>query len=311
MKHFAVMFFIIALWCTALPSLQSIGFGDGVHAAVGEESKEESVEESAPSFESVQPLSVRVKTEKEDLHLSIEEYTARALSAVMAEDAPTEALKAQVVAIRSFVLHRLNNPCHEDFDVCVNPNCCYPLSNTPEVLCVKAASDTKGQILCYENEAVLGLSHLSSCICTESYGDCPYLQSVPVYNEEQFECYKTHYSFEEALFATELSLDLASLPDKLEDWVDHIEFTSGNRVKTVSVCGKSFSGGEFSHLLGLDSLCFTVNTNANGFDVVCYGSGSGYGLSRCTAMLMGAEGKDYREILSCFYPETELRFIKD
>ncbi len=303
MKRYAMLFFVLTLWCAMLPGLKFYGDKKEVYAA--ETSAEEAKDQNNYYETEDTDVIVYIEATNTVCRLTLENYTALALGGVMAEDAPKEALKAQAVALRSLALNRKNNPIHEGYDICTSNGCCTPLADTAYQGCVQAVADTKGQILCHNGAPILGLSHLSSCMNTESYGKkYPYLTSLPVEDESSFDCYKTYYTFTKEAFAAafpEVKLDADH-----KDWVGEMSFSKSDRVETLILADKELSGVTFAARLGLDSLCFTVTATESGFSVICYGSGSGYGMSRCSAMLMAAEGKDYSEILGYFYPDTVL-----
>lgn len=301
MKPYAIMLLVLTLWCAMLPNLD---FSSQKETAYAAETSMETTEENQFKTEDTDVI-LYIEETNTVCRLSLESYTALALSGVMAEDSPKEALKAQAVALRSLALNRKNAPVHEGYDLCTNHLCCNPVAETASAGCVQAVEATKGQVLCHDGVPILGLSHLSSCMNTENYGNAyPYLTAVPVEDESGFACYKTYYSFTKEAFAAAFSE--ANLGDDHKQWIGELLFTNGDRVESVTVGGEKIDGALFGARLGLDSLCLTVTATESGFTVICYGSGSGYGMSRCSAMLMAAGGKGYAEILDYFYPKTVL-----
>ncbi len=307
MKHYITLYIVLALWCAIMPNLKLLtANGDSAEQTESEEKQDEEAATHCFSAD-ITELSVYIAKTNTACFLSLEDYVAKALTAVMAEDAPAEALKAQAVAIRSFALYNLQTPIHKDYDLCGDPYCCYPIADTASQACVAAAEATENHILCYEGAPVMALSHLSSCISTEGYGnEHPYLGCVRVEDESGFACYKTVYTFQKVQMEKILSACGVGLSSPHTQWFGKTVFTAGNRVATVEVGDTVLNGKAVAAALGLDSLCFTVNPTDTGFTVICYGSGSGYGMSRCSAMLMAANGADYGDILMRFYPNTVL-----
>ena len=311
MKYYIGMFIVLALWCAFLPCLQLLGLNTDISAAEGvssEESGKEHTEEGTPCFSaSDTKVVVYIADTNTAKRYELKEYVADALAGVMAAESPTEALKAQAIVIRSLALNRKLNPKHEGFDLCTDPFCCYPVTKAEDERYLSAAALTEKELLCYEGAPIMGLSHLSSCISTEPYGDKhPYLSCISVEDESGFDCYKTLYSYSAAEFAKRFCKFGINLAGDHSTWIGQNKFTAGNRIDSIAVGEKNVKGTEFASALGLDSLCFTVNATKSGFDVLCYGSGSGYGMSRCSAMLMAATGADYTQILSRFYPQAIL-----
>jgi len=309
MKYYLVLFFVLAVWCAVLPCLQFLPDVGDAHAAEQSTFAEESVTEpqGTPCFSATETELVLYIVETNTAkRLALEEYVVAALAGVMAPDSPAEALKAQAVAIRSFALHRKEAPVHSGYDLCSDPVCCYPVGDGADERCIKAALLTEDKLLCYEGTPIMGLSHLSSCISTESWDEYPYLSCVKVEDESGFDCYKTTYKYTKADFAKRFSASGLVFEGEHGNWIGKTHFTAGNRVSEIELCGVNLDSKTFAAALGLDSLCFAVTVTKTGFDINCYGSGSGYGMSRCSAVLMAAQGADYTEILQRFYPNTTL-----
>lgn len=308
MKNYIVLFFVLALWCAFLPCLRFIDLSGDVSASVPSCSAEESAEAetATPCFSAADTrLVLYVKETNTAKSVELEEYVACALAAVMAEDSPVEALKAQAIAIRSLALNRKHSPVHHGFDMCTDPFCCYPVAETTSATYINIATETDDVILCYRGAPVMALSHLSSCISTEAYGEeFPYLSCVRVEDEKGFACYKTLYSYTKGDFKRRFEKNNIAFTEDHNTWVGESLFTDGNRVRKITLCGTELTGDRFAAALGLDSLCFSVTPTEHGFDVVCYGSGNGYGMSRCSALIMAAHGADYAKILQRFYPNT-------
>lgn len=301
MKQYGIMLFVIALWCAFLPAA---GLLPNEAAALEAES---AAEVSTESIEQAGEVTVFLKGSNAVKRLPLEEYVALALGAVMAPDSPPEAMKAQAVAIRSLALYAAAEGVHEDYDLCDSHLHCQPVADTAEAAHYRAAEETAGMVLLYDGSAAFTPSHLSSCLSTEPYGEgFPYLTKAEVRDESGFECYRTEYCYKEDAFAHALQGLGCDLDGDYGEWVGEAEFTEGSRVRYITVGGAALKGEVFAARLGLDSLCFTVRADSKGFTVICYGSGSGYGMSRCSAVLMAAEGMDAEDILAHFYPETEL-----
>jgi len=244
---------------------------------------------------------------------NLEEYVARVVSAALLEGAPEEALKAQAVAARSLALKRAEESVHEGYTLCTSLQHCqaFQTEGEPREECVKAASDTKNELLTLDSRAVLAFSHLSSKDKTEAhatiYGDyVSYLVPVKVSNESGFDCFLTTYEFTSEEFAGAFGDYKVDLSGDYHDWIGSITPANSGRVSVIVVGGVNFRGSTVASLLGLNSLNFKIDATNKGFKVSVYGSGTGLGMSACSAILMANDGKDYKEILSYFYPGTEL-----
>ena len=93
--------------------------------------------------------------------------------------------------------------------------------------------------------------------------------------------------------------------------VSIIRSTSGNNVLYIKFGNKVFDGLILSRTLGLISNHFTVQIHDNYTLFLTRGCGHGLGLSKCGAKVMADSGYDYKRILDHYYPNTELRKIKE
>lgn len=77
-------------------------------------------------------------------------------------------------------------------------------------------------------------------------------------------------------------------------------------VTEIQIGTQVFPGEEIKEILGLPSSCFTLQQLQGEIRFLCKGIGHGMGMSQYTAEKMAQEGKDYKEILSYFFPELQL-----
>lgn len=308
LKNYICLLSIVVLWCIVMPTVINTKDGQAyLESADGSLSSDDATVSTGYT-----PIFLRVHDGEAVKEIELEEYTARCLSALMDKSYGKEALKAQAVAIRSVVCYRHENTVHEGFELCSDESHCLPLTKVARDDCVEAVLETRGLCLTFEGKAALALSHLSSCISTESYysvygESLPYLQSVAVEDESGFACFKTEKHISKEVYEQAFSgydTDFVNKP--------HFEspcFTEGNRVYTVEAGGLCFKGSTFARLFGLPSTCFSVEETESGFTIHCYGNGNGLGMSRISASILSKSGKDYKEILSHFYVGTEISHI--
>lgn len=93
--------------------------------------------------------------------------------------------------------------------------------------------------------------------------------------------------------------------------VSIIRSTSGNNVLYIKFGDKVFDGLILSRTLGLISNHFTVQIHDDYTLFLTRGCGHGLGLSKCGAKVMADSGYNYKEILMHYYPNTELRKVKE
>ncbi len=257
---------------------------------------------------------LRLRTAEGLVTMSEEEYLAGALAAEMPASFPTEALKAQAVAIRSFVA--ASAPRHGDADVCTDSGCCLAWYSEDERRAAwgdsyyvnqsrleQIIAETAGEILCYGDEPALAVFHAASLGCTESsadlWGALPYLVSVespesaadfPALVQERF------VSYAELAAALDVSLPL----------IDTVEYDDAGRVRCLSIDGQAFSGAALREALDLSSTDLSLAPVCGGYVFSVRGRGHGLGMSQYGAAVYAAQGMDYREILAHYYPNTTI-----
>ena len=171
-----------------------------------------------------------------------------------------------------------------------------------------AVDDTDGQVLYYDGRVICAAYHAMSYCCTEDAqyvwgGDTPYLASVETPEEESVSGMTTEASFDEASLCRLLGIDDA-LPLSLT-------YTDAGRVQTaVTASGDVFDGEELRSRLRLRSTAITVEQQNEDTVLLCVrGYGHGVGMSQYGADIYGDAGYSYAEILSHYYPGTTLGLV--
>lgn len=246
--------------------------------------------------------------------MDAKEAVARMIEAEVGAETQPEALKAQTVAIYTFLKYRNTNwkitgvTLAQDY--------------SDEVY--NAVRAVFGEYLSFgNNPAFTPYFKLSAGRTTPAdivYGqNFPYLRAVECVTDKTQEGYKTELIFsadDMKAMLTAYDAELAFAEDPAE-WIkvtkhDGAVNTGIGYVEAVSVCGKEISGIEFIEKVmagkNLQSQCFAVtyNTPTNEFTVETYGIGYGVGMSLAGADKMAATGSTYAQILAKFYSGTQL-----
>lgn len=256
------------------------------------------------------------------------DYLPGVLAAEMPASFSEEALKAQAVAARTYILYctKHENAKHPQANICTEAGCCLAYSDETKLrgewgdkydanigIIKKAVSDTDGQVLTFAEEPILASFHSSSAGKTESgselWGNVPYLVSVespetgndvPNY-VTTVEVSKDNFRETVSTYKTE-----AVFSDDAAKWISNTELDDSGRVRSVTVGGVKLSGSEMRKLFSLRSTAFTLAYKGNMFLFTVTGYGHGLGMSQYGANVMAKNGFDYREILAHYYPQTEL-----
>jgi len=271
-------------------------------------------------FNFVSNMIVRVKKENgEIIEVPFEEYTLGVLAGEMPVSFELEALKAQAVAARSYVLKKMEQNKNENYDILdtVMNQVYVSDENLKEKWKDKyeeninklkrAIKETTGEYLTYNDEIVEAFFFSTSTGKTENSEDVfvqalPYLRSVdsnwdskvsPVFNET------INMSLEE--FYQKLNLNYN---DSLN--IEITETTSTGRIKKIKINNKEFSGNEISNSLNLRSTFFDIKQIDDSIYITTTGYGHGVGMSQYGAHGMAKEGYTYDQILKHYYQGIEI-----
>ena len=228
-------------------------------------------------------------TEEGPVTVTLAEYLPGAVAAEMPVGYGPEALKAQAVAIRSYVLasHR-----HGDANICTDSGCCLAYQTEEELrtlwgadydknrTAVQAAADaTDGQVLVYGGEIIQAVFHASSQGLTEDsaavWSPEPYLVSVA--SPETPESVPDLIT--EAVFTPQELADALGLSTKAAPaaWLGEILRDDAGRAERVSIAGQVLSGGFVRSALGLRSTDFDIVFDGEEFVFTVAGHGHGVG----------------------------------
>lgn len=255
------------------------------------------------------------------------------LPGVLAGEMPalfeSEALKAQAVAARTYIRYRIEHPSgnHPEADICDDPACCKAFSTHTELqekwgnhfaayydkMCA-AVRETDGQYLQYNGAPIQAVFHSSSAGVTQASGeiwnDCPYLQSV-VSPETAADVpdFVTEVEISADDFKTAVLTFCPNLvfPDDPAQWLGGTVINQSSRADHTSVCGTDIPATQMRTLFGLRSTAYTLEYTAQGtFLFTVTGYGHGVGMSQYGANVYAKQGETYTDILSHYYPGTEL-----
>ncbi len=286
-------------------------------------------EQDAPEPAADSELSFTVLSGGEVLTVTMSDWLPGVVAGEMPASFEPEALKAQAVAARTYIMYSMGRekPAHPEADVCDDPSCCKAHASDEQLRenwgadyesnldkIQSAVSETDGEYLSYGGEVIQAVFHSSSAGKTEAseaiWQAEPYLVSVdsPETAEDV-----PNYVTSVAVTEEEFRLTVSSLhPEaRLEGdaayWLGAAVRDASGRVETVDIGGATVTGSELRTLFSLRSTAFTLDYTDPGFLFTVTGYGHGVGMSQYGANVMAEDGAGYREILSHYYPGTELQ----
>ena len=280
--------------------------------------KEEELRELSLKY--LSGVNVRVKRSSGEIeNIPLEEYVVGVVSGEMPVSFELEALKAQSVASRTYVLKKLLDNREEDYDVVDTvSNQIYldedELRNkwgdkySEYVNKVRmAVNETAMEYLEYDNEIISAMYFSTSNGYTEDSGavfqnSLPYLQSVK--SEWDKSVAKAFYS------STNMSLqefyERLRLEYNSELKVEILERSESNRVIRLKINGVEFYGRDIYNKLNLRSCDFEFVLVGNNVEINTKGYGHGVGMSQYGAHGMAQAGYNYKDILEHYYVGTNL-----
>lgn len=272
-------------------------------------------------------LSVMDSETKTVTEQRLEEYLIGVITAEMPASYEAEALKAQAVAARSYILSRQQgeNPDHPEAAVCNSPSHCkghlsleaakakwgkaWEADYYPKI---KAAVEaTEGKYLTYDNQVIEAFFFALSNGETESSEDVwgtglPYLKSTKSEEDISSPDFHSVAEFSLADFNQRLK-NLDSAFNALDTVnINNITYTEGGRIKNIDINSNSFSGTQIRSAFGLNSADFTVKQEGDKIIFNVRGKGHGVGMSQYGANALAKKGYTYEEILKHYYKGVEI-----
>lgn len=261
--------------------------------------------------------------------MDLDEYLYGVVSSEMPASFEEEALKAQAVVARTYTIYKITNESkHENADICDNSACCQAWISKEERLqkwneaeretnwakIVNAVDSTKGKIITYEGKPINAFFHSNSGGITETASNVwggknePYLQAVETSGESNY----TQYSSELIITKNEFIEKIKEYHSNFEidfsneDEIKILDYTEGERIKTIKIGNLELQGTEIRNIFGLKSAKFEINIEGENIKFNVLGYGHGVGMSQTGADSMAKEQKGYEEIIKHYYTGVEI-----
>ncbi len=247
-----------------------------------------------------------------------EEYIIGVLAGEMPISFEMEALKAQAVAARSYVLKQMEYNNELEYDVVDTvKNQVYLDDNYLKdvwgekyneyiLKLKKAVNDTAYEYLEYNGNVAEALFFSTSVGYTENSEEVfsssvPYLRSVSSSWDEISPSYEIEKVFSKNEFFSLLNLEVNDLE------VEIIDQTSTGRINELLINDSLYTDSEIIALFGLKSNHITFEEVNDNIHITTKGYGHGVGMSQYGAQGLALEGYDYKYILNHYYNGTTLK----
>lgn len=279
------------------------------------------VKDEEITFNFSQNSIVRVYDEDTNIirNVPIEEYVVGVVAGEMPIDFQIEALKAQAVAARSYVMVQIKRNINNEYDVVdtvinqVYKNkdeliVAWKSSYTENINKVKlAVLETSGEYIEYKGEVAEALFFSTSPGVTENSEEIftnkvDYLRSVESSWDEISPVYTTNFTYTLEEFYDLLNLEYN---DQLN--IEVVDKTSTGRVKKIKINNQIFTGSYVCSKLSLKSTYFEIISEDSKVIIKNKGYGHGVGMSQYGAQGMAIEGYNYEDILKHYYTGIEIK----
>lgn len=279
------------------------------------------IKEEEIKFKYTSNMMVRVKQEDVIIKVPFEDYIVGVLAGEMPVSFELEALKAQAVAARSYVMKKMQTNIDKEYDVVDTVMNQVYLDDehlqevwkedyTNNINKIKqAVLETFNEYLEYDGEIVDAMFFSTSVGATENSeevftSEVPYLRSVVSTWDSISPVYEVNYTFELEDFYNKLNLNYSESLN-----IELLETTSTGRVKKLKINGVTLEGNTVVSNLKLKSNHFTIKLEGDKVYITTKGYGHGVGMSQYGAQAMALEGYKYDEILKYYYQGVEIKKI--
>jgi len=259
--------------------------------------------------------------------VDLEDYLPSVVGKEMYPSWPLEALKAQAVASRSFVLFRRDRERRRPgslYDVGATvTHQVYPGVSSETASTLAAVAATRNQVLTYGGQIIEAVFHASSGGYTENseyvwQNSVPYLRATP-----DFDQVSPNFQWTVRLTAAQLRQRIPGIGTIVG--FRPVQMSPQGRIISMQVVGtagtRTMSGNELRRALGLRSTLLTVAPEYGNvasqegqsvpvaFTITGRGHGHGLGMSQWGAYGMALQGYTYDQILGHYYRGVTLSEI--
>jgi len=279
----------------------------------------------APSFYSEFPLHVRAKSGilLIVVTMPLEEYVQHVLMAESGDFRNQESIKAMATATRTYATRFAHQHKNEGFDFCDTTHCQVFHWKEANELIRNEVKATEGKTVAYHGEAASTYFH-QNCGGTTAAANEAWAQVTEPYLTVHTDPYclvNGGLKWETSLTREQISKALRLSGIESPAAWNHLE------IRTRGKSGRAqllfLTGGSGNLPLSASTLRFAVNrafgwnnirsdlydVRDSGDNVLFSGHGAGHGVGLCQAGAeeMARQGKSFREILSFYYPGTEIQ----
>jgi stage II sporulation protein D len=280
---------------------------------------------SGPSFSGSFPAHIERRAGRVlvTVTMPLEEYVASVLMAESGDFENVESQKAMAVAARTYAVRFLGQHATEGFDFCDTTHCQVFGWKGANAAVREAVSATRGELLRFEGKLAQTFYH-QSCGGTTAAAR----EAWPTVTEAYLTSHPDTYCAARGVLKWESTIRVTDVDRALRaagiampaGWraVEIASRSESGRAQRLKLSGGAGGGAPISastfrfavdRELGWNKIRSDLyDVRAAGEHIIFSGRGSGHGVGMCQAGAeeMAREGKNYREILSFYYPGTQI-----
>nr|WP_154959365.1 stage II sporulation protein D [Paenibacillus xylanexedens] len=315
---------VILVWPRAGEQVKSTPAPTGVNAGTGLQSP--NPVPAVPVSYPEPKVRVYLSATGTTLELPLETYVTGVVAAEMPAEFELEALKAQAIAARTFIVRRLaaNDTSGVPSGTAdVTDTISHQVFIPPDQVKAdwtrlgkakeweklqQAVRESRDAVMTYQGRAITASFFSTSNGYTENAEDVwgnvvPYLKSVASpWDKQLAPGFEETITMKRSEILQKMNLDAIPVSaDKNGSWIKVLSTTKGHRIKEMQIAGETFSGPEVRKRLGLRSSQFSWRTTGDEVQITTYGYGHGVGMSQWGANGMAQEGHTATEILKHYY----------
>jgi stage II sporulation protein D len=256
--------------------------------------------------------------------IGLEQYVKGVVASEMPATFELEALKAQALSARTYIINHLVNPTDIKLpdNAIVTDSVQHQVYSSDEELkkiwgneyewkmdkVTRAVFETKDKVIVYDEKPIAAQFFSTSNGYTENSEDYwqsafPYLKSV----ESPWDKQSPKFHHEKELSVQEVQKLLGVSISGTGEIGEVTELTAGKRIGKIIIGNKQFTGREVREKLGLSSSDFVMERESDTVVIKSKGFGHGVGMSQYGANGMAKEGKTYEDIVKHYYKGVSIQ----
>lgn len=289
------------------------------------------------SWEGSPQIRVYISSQRATAVMKVEEYLVGVVAAEMPAGFCEEALKAQVIAARTYALKKANNYSreamgeHPQAHICSKPEHCQGWLSDGEMRkkwgwlryqeyrrkIQLAVKETFGQVITYQGKLIDPVYHSTCGGVTENAGEVwqyqlPYLKSASCTWDKNSPKYRSNVMISFSELEEKLGQPCQAVPVSglgNQSILQVREKTSTGRIKSLILGNQLWNATEFRRRLGLNSTSFSWHITEQGIEFTTTGYGHGVGMCQYGANGLAQEGKTAKQILTHYYSGVKIQKI--